>query len=74
MDRMPPFTDYVAALRDEYPELAQAFAGWHGVEDVLQWLGRRDRGDVDIVGQDEFHYDFLVRQGAAGRWLSFGVT
>jgi hypothetical protein len=73
---MPPFTDYVAALRAEYPELAEAFAGCHGIEEVLQWMGRRNlgRGDVDIVGQDEFHYDFLIRLDEAGRWLAFGVT
>jgi hypothetical protein len=29
---------------------------------------------VDIVGQDEFHYDFLVRLDAEGRWLAFGVN
>jgi hypothetical protein len=71
----PGFKDYVEALRAEHPELARDFAGFDGLEDVLQWLGRRDlgRGAVDIVGQDEFHYDFLVRL-EGGRWLAVGVT
>ena len=72
----PEFEEYVAALRPQHPDIAQDFAGFRGLEDVLQWMGRRGlgRGDVDIVGQDEFHYDFLLRLDNAGRWLAVGVT
>ena len=76
MTTPPEFTDYVERLRPAHPELADAFAGFTGIEQVLQWMaGRALTGkDVDIVGQDEFHYDFLVRLGAEGRWLAFGVN
>jgi hypothetical protein len=70
------YSDYVAKLRSCEPELADALAGFHGVEDVLQWMQRRGlcHMPVDIVGQDEFSYDFLVQFEAQGRWLAFGVT
>ena len=72
----PEFADYVERLRPAHPELAGAFAGFTGIERVLQWMaGRALTGqDVDIIGQDEFHYDFLVRLQAEGHWLAFGVN
>jgi hypothetical protein len=72
----PEFEDYVERLRPDHPELAADFAGFTGIEQVLQWMSRRalTGKDVDIIGQDEFHYDFLVRLDAEGRWLAFGVN
>jgi hypothetical protein len=72
----PEFEDYLGRLRATDPQLAEEFTGATGIEQVLQWLSRRGLGStaVDIVGQDEFAYDFLVRLDAAGRWLAFGVT
>ena len=72
----PEFADHVERLRPAHPELADAFAGFTGIEQVLLWMaGRGLTGqDVDIVGQDEFHYDFLVRLGTEGRWLALGVN
>jgi hypothetical protein len=71
----PEYADYVERLRGA-PELAAEFASFSGVEQVLQWMLRRYGGKVavDIVGQDEFHYDFLVELEPGGRWISFGVT
>ena len=76
MTNSPEFADHVERLRPAHPELADAFAGFTGIEQVLQWMaGRVLTGkDVDIVGQDEFHYDFLVRLEGEGRWLAFGVN
>ena len=76
MTNPPEFADYVERLRPAHPDLADAFAGFTGIEQVLQWMaGHALTGkDVDIVGQDEFHYDFLVRLEAEGRWLAFGVN
>jgi hypothetical protein len=76
MTTPPEFADYVERLRPAHPELADAFAGFTGIEQVLRWMdGRALTGkDVDIVQQDEFHYDFLVRLGAEGSWLVFGVN
>ena len=69
------YPDYVEQLRAAEPELAATFAAFTGLESVLNWLNRRGvaAGAVDIVGMDEFHYDFLVRL-EDGRWAAFGVT
>jgi hypothetical protein len=70
------FSDYVRHLRESDPDLAAEFAGFTGVEHVLQWMQRRGltKPPIDIVGQDEFSYDFLVQFEPQGRWLVFGVT
>ena len=31
------------------------------------------RAKIDMVDQDEFHYDFMIELDC-GRWLVFGVT
>ena len=51
-------------------------AGWHSLESVLEWMKAKSLppGSVDLIGQDEFEYDFLVELEPAGRWLAFGVT
>jgi hypothetical protein len=74
--RPPEFEDYLQHLRATHADLATEFAGFTGIEQVLQWMSRRQLTgrDVDIVGQDEFHYDFLVRLDGEGRWLGFGVN
>jgi len=70
------YADYVKTVRGCEPELADAFAGFASVEHVLQWMERQglSHTPVDIVGQDEFSYDFLVHFSAPERWLAFGVT
>jgi hypothetical protein len=72
----PEFADYVDGLRADHPDLARDFAGFTGIEDVLRWMSTRPVGrtDIDIVGMDEFNYDFLVRLDESGPWLAFGVT
>jgi hypothetical protein len=69
------YPDYVEQLRADHPELAVTFAAFTGLESVLNWLNGRGpaAGAVDIVGMDEFHYDFLVRLDGE-RWAAFGVT
>jgi hypothetical protein len=70
------YPDYVAALRTDAPELAEELAAFQGITGVLDWMKRRGlcQAAVDIVGQDEFHYDFLIQFEPGGRWLAFGVT
>jgi hypothetical protein len=70
------YDDYVEALRADWPGLASAFAGRDSIEHVVLWMKQRGfpPGSVDMVGQDEFSYDFLIRLDAAGRWLVFGVN
>jgi hypothetical protein len=70
------YDDYVERLRADWPELAAAFAGRDSIEHVVEWLKQRrlPRGSVEMVGQDEFSYDFLINLVDAGRWLVFGVN
>lgn len=70
------FPEYATMLRAELPDVAAEIAAFTGIEQVLTWMQRRGltAHDVDIVGQDEFSYDFLVELATGGRWLAFGVT
>ena len=71
------YPDYLRLLRDENAQLADEFVAFTGVKDVLDWMQRQGllgRDDIDMVGQDEFHYDFLIRLQPTVRWLVFGVT
>jgi hypothetical protein len=70
------YHDYVAVLRRQDPELADEIAAFQGLDAVLNWM--RDRalpqGCIDLVGQDEFEYDFVVHLNEQNRWLAFGIT
>jgi len=70
------YADYVNELRADFPDLAAAFGPSDSLENVLDWMQTRElpTGAVDIIGQDEFSYDFLIRLDAEGRWLVFGVN
>jgi hypothetical protein len=70
------YADYVTALGEELPDLAAEIASFHGLEAVLQWMQRRGltQAAVDMIGMDEFSYDFLIQLDPTGRWIAFGVT
>lgn len=70
------YRDYVEAVRLQQPELAAEVAGLQGLEGVLAWMEKRGLppGSIDLFGQDEFEYDFLIQLEPQGRWLVFGVT
>lgn len=70
------YADHVEALRVAEPELAAAFASFRGVQDVLQWMKPRGmtHSAVDLIGMDEFSYDFLIQLEPGGRWIAFGVS
>ncbi len=70
------YAGHADALRAADPALADEVAGFTGVSRVLAWMQRRGlaRARVDMVGQDEFHYDFLIELEPGGRWVAFGVT
>jgi hypothetical protein len=70
------YSDHVETLRLREPELAEELKGFTGVEHVLQWMLKRGlkKPPLDMVGQDEFNYDFLLELEPAGRWLAFSVT
>jgi hypothetical protein len=73
---MTPYSDHVAALHTDYPDVATVFARSDSIENVLAWLATRElpAGAVDLIAQDEFSYDFLIPLDAQGRWLVFGVN
>jgi hypothetical protein len=73
---LPEYPHYADRLQAEAPDLAREIAAFTGIEQVLAWMQQRGLGQaaIDIVGQDEFSYDFLVELEKDGRWLAFGVT
>jgi hypothetical protein len=70
------YADHVLALRADFPDLAAALGQSDSLENVLDWMATRNlpSGAVDIIGQDEFSYDFLIQLEPDGRWLAFGVN
>lgn len=70
------YADHVQALRAAFPHLAAEVASFRSAEHVLQWMQRRGltQTTVDLVGMDEFSYDFLIQLEPGGRWISFGVS
>jgi hypothetical protein len=70
------YDDHVEAMRVHRPDLADELAHFSGVSSVLAWMQARGlaRTTVDIVGQDEFEYDFVIWLGSDREWLSFGLT
>jgi hypothetical protein len=70
------YADYIDLLRKQEPTLAGELASFTGVEHVLTWLQKRglEKPPIDMVGQDEFSYDFLLQFEPQGRWLAFAVT
>jgi hypothetical protein len=70
------YADHVANLRAGRPDLAGEVESFTGVASVLRWMQQRGLAGttVDIIGQDEFESDFLVRLGSDDQWLVFGLT
>ena len=70
------YPDYVEVLRASRPDLAAEVADFTGVTSILNWMKARGLTGtmVDIVGQDEFESDFLIRVSSETEWLSFGIT
>ena len=70
------YADHVEALRTESPDLGEEIASFRSVEHVLQWMIRRGltQTAVDLIGMDEFSYDFLIQLEPEGRWIAFGVS
>ncbi len=70
------YKDHVEALRGASPALAAEVADFRGLERVLRWMQERGlaQAAVDLIGMDEFSYDFLIQLEPEGRWIAFGVT
>jgi hypothetical protein len=69
------YAQHVDELRARSPELAE-LSSFRSIEHVLQWMKQRGltQSAVDLVGMDEFSYDFLIRLEPDGRWIAFGVS
>ena len=70
------YVDHVETLRAIRPDLAAEVLGFTGVSSVLSWMQTRGltRTTVDVVGQDEFESDFIIRLGSESEWIAFGIT
>jgi hypothetical protein len=70
------YREHVEVLRARRADLAAEVAGFTVVTSVMQWMQARGltQTTVDIIGQDEFEYDFVVRVGSDEEWLVFGLT
>lgn len=70
------YANHVEALRVDLPDLAAEVGSLRGLEAVIQWMQRRNltKAAVDMIGMDEFSYDFLIQIEPLGRWIAFGVT
>jgi hypothetical protein len=70
------YRDHVDVLRASRSDLAEQVAHFTGVSSVLKWMQASGltRTRVDIVGQDAFESDFMVRLGSDQEWLAFGLT
>jgi hypothetical protein len=70
------YCDCIDALRAENAELAEEVASFHGIGHVLDWMKEKSMtaNVIDMVGQDEFEYDFMIQLAPSDRWLVFGVT
>lgn len=72
---MLEYQTHVDRLAEEEPTLSSELGHSDSLENVLLWLQRQNLppDSVDLVAQDEFSYDFLIRL-AEQRWLVFGVN
>jgi hypothetical protein len=69
------YADHVDDLSRSHPALAAQVSGWHGLNAVMDWMqNRKPAGPMDLIGQDEFEYDFLIPLESEGEWLVLGVT
>ena len=70
------YQDHIQPVHGFSPALAAELAGFNGVSDILAWMQRRGlcSAAVDMIGMDEFEYDFLIELQNEGCWLAFGLT
>ena len=70
------YSEDAARLAAVDPRLAAEIAEFTGIAQVIDWFSRHGDGKpaIDLIGMDEFEYDFLVQTDETGPWLSFGVT
>jgi hypothetical protein len=73
------YADDVARLYLSHPALhhiAAEIADFKGIAQVVDWMSLRSSGKpaIDLIGMDEFEFDFLLEVEPEGLWLAFGVT
>jgi hypothetical protein len=71
---MIEYAEHIERLRATQPVLAAELASIQSLERLLVWMQTRglDLAALDLIQQDEFCYDLLVRLGPVD-WLSFGM-
>ena len=69
------YPDDIGRLHISHPALADEIASFVGIGQVMDWFTSRGAPPaIDLVGMDEFEYDFLVEVKSEGVWLAFNVT
>lgn len=71
---MTDYAEHVDRLATTHRAVAAELASVRTLERLLGWLQTRglDLAALDLIQQDEFSYDLVVRLGPA-EWLSFGM-
>lgn len=69
------YADDIARIHASHPAIADAIARFVGVGQVMDWFSAWGAPPaIDLIGMDEFEYDFLVEVKSEGVWLAFGVS
>jgi hypothetical protein len=70
------YLDFIHYLSQQHASLAIELAGFHTLENVLNWMRRRGLhlGSIDVVAHDEYSHDLLIPMGVGERHVIFGVT
>jgi hypothetical protein len=65
----------IARIRGSHPALAEEIASFVGIGQVMDWFSAKGTPPaIELIGMDEFEYDFLVEVAGESVWLAFGVT
>jgi hypothetical protein len=70
------YAEYVCQLAAENPDLASEVAGFNTLENVLNWMRRKELpfSALDVVFQDEYSHDVILPLPGESRCLVFGIT
>lgn len=70
------YLDDVQNLAVDDSGLAEQLRSIRSLELLIEWLPtqRISLAELELINQDEYCHDLVVRDGPHGRWLVFGLT
>lgn len=70
------YVDYLAALKNDHPNVAGEIGSFRNLEQVLDWMKNTGRSlaDLDMITQDEFCHDLILPLDQEGRHLVFAMS